>query len=46
MAKRMVHYFEDCGPKNTEAVIDAVMERSRRRYPGDRCGLDERVDRH
>jgi hypothetical protein len=25
--KRIVHYFEDCGPENTGAVIDAVTER-------------------
>lgn len=27
MAERKVHYFEDCGPGNTDAVIDAVVER-------------------
>lgn len=27
MANRMVHYFEDCGPKNTDPTIDAVIER-------------------
>ncbi|MFQ6117499.1 MAG: pyruvate kinase alpha/beta domain-containing protein [Candidatus Bipolaricaulia bacterium] len=29
MAERTVHYFEDCGPENTDATVDAIGERVR-----------------